>query len=219
MTKKLILGIVLMLSFTMVSCGSQKVTTNNDSSSESSSSTDSETKKEEIEVKDEDTSTQSSETKGDSSTSSTTDSSKDAGTKAEEASMPIYSVDVNTYEPNEVTQIKVAANATIQEKLTAIAGSVSETDFDGLPIEIKSVDTIDGKKVATINLKDSSDKTWVQKFQGSTGGQITSNTLIENFLQTNNKTLTDWIDGVKFLYNNENIEYEHVADLSTVKYK
>jgi len=42
--------------------------------------------------------------------------------------------------------------------------------------------------------------------------------LIENFLQSNNKSKGEWIDGVKFLYNNETIEYEHASDLSTVKY-
>ena len=59
----------------------------------------------------------------------------------------------------------------------------------------------------------------VQRFQGSTGGQVTANTLIENFLQSNNKSKTEWIDGVKFLYNNETIEYDHVADLSNIQYR
>ncbi|MDU7440052.1 MAG: hypothetical protein E7L05_05625 [Clostridium sp.] len=48
---------------------------------------------------------------------------------------------------------------------------------------------------------------------------MTANTLIENFLQSNNKSNVDWIDGVKFLYNNETIEYDHVSELSEVHYK
>ena len=86
-------------------------------------------------------------------------------------------------------------------------------------MEVKSIETIDGKKVATINLVDSGNNSWVQRFQGSTGGQVTANTLIENFLQSNNKSKTEWIDGVKFLYNNETIEYDHVADLSNIQYR
>ena len=78
---------------------------------------------------------------------------------------------------------------------------------------------MNGKKVATINLADSGTNKWVPKFQGSTGGAVTSNTLIENFLQSNNKSKGEWIDGVKFLYNNETIEYDHVSDLSTMKYR
>ena len=100
-----------------------------------------------------------------------------------------------------------------------LSKTVSEKKFDKLPIEVKSIDTVNGKKVATINLAYSGTKQWVPKFQGSTGGAVTSNTLIENFLQSNNKSKGEWIDGVKFLYNNETIEYDHVSDLSTIKYR
>lgn len=207
MTKKLVLGIVLMLSFTMVSCGSQNVATNSNGSETTSSE---DTSSAETEV---------TEEKNDDATSSDSEENKDDSESKEISQMPIYSIDVNTEEPNEVKKVEVSSDATLQEKLEAVAKSVSETNFDNLTIEVQSVDTIDGKKVATINLKDSGDKTWHQKFQGSTGGRITSSTLIENFLQTNNKSNQEWIDGVKFLYNNEVIEYEHVADLSTVIYK
>ncbi|NRY04139.1 hypothetical protein FHX83_003722 [Clostridium beijerinckii] len=121
-------------------------------------------------------------------------------------------------EPNQSGTIEVNENSTLQDKLKELAKAVSEKKFDNLPIEVKSIDTVNGKKVATINLTDSNNKKWVPKFQGSTGGSVTANTLIENFLQSNNKSKGEWIDGVKFLYNNETIEYEHASDLSTVKY-
>lgn len=210
MTRKLILSIVVMLSLTMVSCGNstKNITTNQDTTS-SSSSTQEETKTDSTSSED----TTKEEVK--------TDNNDDDSTKntANTVKFSIYKVDENSLEPNEIQSISINENASLKDKLTQLAESVSDNNFDGLPIEIKSIDTVDGKKVATINLADSGSKTWVQKFQGSTGGQVTANTLIENFLQTNNKSNTEWIDGVKFLYNNEAIEYDHVSDLSNIQYR
>lgn len=210
MTRKLILSIVVMLSLTMVSCGNstKNITTNQDTTS-SSSSTQEETKTDSTSSED----TTKEEVK--------TDNNDDDSTKntANTVKFSIYKVDENSLEPNEIQSISINESASLKDKLTQLAESVSDNNFDGLPIEIKSIDTVDGKKIATINLADSGNKTWVQKFQGSTGGQVTANTLIENFLQTNNKSNTEWIDGVKFLYNNEAIEYDHVSDLSNIQYR
>lgn len=210
MTRKLILSIVVMLSLTMVSCGNntKNITTDQDTTS-SSSAMQEETKTDSTSSED----TTKEETKTDNNND---DSSKNTDNTVK---FSIYKVDENSLEPNEVQSISINENASLKDKLTQLAESVSDNNFDGLPIEIKSIDTVDGKKVATINLADSGSKTWVQKFQGSTGGQVTANTLIENFLQTNNKSNTEWIDGVKFLYNNEAIEYDHVSDLSNIQYR
>lgn len=212
MTRKLILSIVVMLSLTMVSCGNntKNITTNQDTTS-SSSATQEETKTDSTSSED----TTKEETKTDNSNNND-DSSKNT---ANTVKFSIYKVDDNSLEPNEIQSISINESASLKDKLTQLAESVSDNNFDGLPIEIKSIDTVDGKKIATINLADSGNKTWVQKFQGSTGGQVTANTLIENFLQTNNKSNTEWIDGVKFLYNNEAIEYDHVSDLSNIQYR
>ena len=210
MTRKLILSIVVMLSLTMVSCGnSTKNITTNQNTTSSSSSTQEETK------------TDSTSSEDTTKEEANTDSNNDDSTKntANTVKFSIYKVDENSLEPNEIQSISINENASLKDKLTQLAESVSDNNFDGLPIEIKSIDTVDGKKIATINLTDSGNKTWVQKFQGSTGGQVTANTLIENFLQTNNKSNTEWIDGVKFLYNNEAIEYDHVSDLSNIQYR
>lgn len=211
MTRKLILSIVVMLSLTMVSCGNntKNITTDQDTTS-SSSAMQEETKTDSTSSED----TTKEETK--TNNNNNDDSSKNTDNTVK---FSIYKVDENSLEPNEIQSISINENASLKDKLTQLAESVSDNNFDGLPIEIKSIDTVDGKKVATINLADSGSKTWVQKFQGSTGGQVTANTLIENFLQTNNKSNTEWIDGVKFLYNNEAIEYDHVSDLSNIQYR
>ncbi len=192
MTKKLILATVFMLSITLVSCTK---TPNNTTSSNDNTTT--------VEQnKDSDSSSKEKEE-----------------VKVNKIKLSIYTIDDNSLEPNESSTIEVNESLSLEDKLKELSKTVSEKKFDKLTIEVKSIDTVDGKKVATINLADSGTNKWVPKFQGSTGGAITSNTLIENFLQTNNKSKGEWIDGVKFLYNNEKIEYDHVSDLSTIQYK
>jgi hypothetical protein len=201
MTRKLIIATVLMLSTVMVSCStkpsdSPKPSDNNTTTVEQN--------------KDDNGSSNADSEKANETTSDTK--------KVNKVKLSIYSIDDNSLEPNESGTIEVNENSALQDKLKELAKAVSEKKFDNLPIEVKSIDTVNGKKVATINLTDSNNKKWVPKFQGSTGGSVTANTLIENFLQSNNKSKGEWIDGVKFLYNNETIEYEHASDLSTVKY-
>lgn len=215
MIRKLILTTVLMLSvFTIVSCGFKKKTESDSNTppvtdSSSSSSTNTESNKNDDDKKNETENKSETESKPQSN-------AKDTDSKIK---FSIYKIDENSLEPNEVSSISLDSSLSLNDKLNQLSNAVSKTNFDGLTLKVKSIDTINGKKVATINLVDSGDKTWVPKFQGSTGGQVTANTLIENFLQSNNKSNVDWIDGVKFLYNNETIEYDHVSELSEVHYK
>lgn len=195
MTKKLILVAVVMLSFTMVSCN---------------------TKPEDTSKSTNDTTTV--EQNEDSTSSSKTETPKEEE-KVTKINLSIYTIDEQSLSPNESGSIEVNESLSLEDKLKELSKAVSEKNFDKLSIEVKSIDTVDGKKVATINLADTDTNKWVPKFQGSTGGAVTANTLIENFLQSNNKSKGEWIDGVKFLYNNEIIEYDHVADLSTTKYR
>lgn len=201
MTRKLIIATVLMLSTVMVSCSTKP----SDSPKPSDNNTTT------VEQNKDDNGSSNADSKKANETTSDTK-------KVNKVKLSIYSIDDNSLEPNQSGTIEVNENSTLQDKLKELAKAVSEKKFDNLPIEVKSIDTVNGKKVATINLTDSNNKKWVPKFQGSTGGSVTSNTLIENFLQSNNKSKGEWIDGVKFLYNNETIEYEHASDLSTVKY-
>lgn len=214
MIRKLILTTVLMLSvFTLVSCGSDKKTPDSNSNSSSSSVTDTTQPSTDTESKNED----KKETENKTETESKPQS--DANETDSKIKFSIYAIDENSLEPNEVSSISLDSNLSLNDKLTKLSSAISKANFDGLKLEVKSIDNVDGKKVATINLADSGDKTWVPKFQGSTGGQVTANTLIENFLQSNNKSNGEWIDGVKFLYNNESIEYDHVSELSQIHYK
>ncbi|WP_238899527.1 hypothetical protein [Clostridium sp. YIM B02500] len=201
MTRKLIIATVLMLSTVMVSCSTKP----SDSPKPSDNNTTT------VEQNKDDNGSSNADSKKANETTSDTK-------KVNKVKLSIYSIDDNSLEPNESGTIEVNENSTLQDKLKELAKAVSEKKFDNLPIEVKSIDTVNGKKVATINLTDSNNKKWVPKFQGSTGGSVTANTLIENFLQSNNKSKGEWIDGVKFLYNNETIEYEHASDLSTVRY-
>lgn len=196
MTRKLILAAVVMLSITMVSCNTKP----KDNASSNSNTT--------------------VENNSDNNSSSKTEDDKKANedVKVNKIKLSIYTIDENSLEPNESSTIEVNENLSLEDKLKELSKAVSEKKFDKLAIEVKSIDTVNGKKVATINLADTDNK-WVPKFQGSTGGSVTANTLIENFLQSNNKSKGEWIDGVKFLYNNEAIEYEHASDLSNVQYR
>ena len=195
MTRKLILATVLMLSITMVSC----TTKPNDTTSSNTTTVE--------------------QNKDSNSSSKTENNTSKEDAKVNKIKLSIYTIDENSLEPNESSTIEVNESLSLEDKLKELSKVVSEKKFDKLPIEVKSIDTVNGKKVATINLADSGTNKWVPKFQGSTGGAVTSNTLIENFLQSNNKSRGEWIDGVKFLYNNETIEYDHVSDLSTIQYR
>lgn len=200
MTKKLILATVLVLSITMVSCSQKPSNTTTDSNTTNSNST-------------------TVEKNTDNNSSKIETNSPKEEVKVNKIKLSIYTIDENSLEPNESSTIDVNENLSLEDKLKALSKELSEKKFDKLIIQLKSIDTVKGKKVATINLSDSGTKKWVQKFQGSTGGSVTANTLIENFLQSSNKAKGEWIDGVKFLYNNEAIEYQHVPDLGTTQYR
>lgn len=204
MTKKLIIAAVLMLSITLVSCKSNtdeinkndnKPTVEDSSDNNSSDSS-----------KDND--------KDDTTNNTNIDDKVDSSNKEE---ISIFTIDDNTLEPNESSKIELSTDSSLEDKLQELSNTVSKNFFDNLPIKVKSIDTIDGKKIATINLLDDNTNKWSTKFQGSTGGQITANTLIENFLQVTYNG--EWIDGVTFLYNDEPIEYDHVYELSETQYR
>ena len=205
MTKKLIIATVLILSFTLVSCKSKSTTEESNKNNNNKPTVE--------DIKD----NNSSEEKKDNNKTNENKVTNNTQNKSNKEELSLYSIDDNTLEPNESSKIDISKGDSLENKLQKLADNVSKNFFDNLPIKVKSIDTIDGKKIATINLIDGSNNKWSDKFQGSTGGQITSNTLIENFLQVSYKG--EWIDGVKFLYNDGPIEYEHVYELSEIKYR
>ena len=143
---------------------------------------------------------------------------------------PIYSANVNTYDKEVHVGTYIAENLSLKSKFDAISKTISEVYFDKLPIEVIEITETNGKKIAVINLKESEEnqkvtdisrfkgKSWASNyFQGSTGGTMTSICLIETFLQRDYKG--QWIDGVKFLYNNKVISFDHVPSLGEVSYR
>jgi len=207
MTKKLIIATVLMLSVALVSCKSNTGETNKNDSKptvEDNSANNSS-----------DNSKDNNKDEKDDKTDNTNNEGKENPSNKEELS--IYTIDDNTLEPNESSKMEISTDSSLEDKVQELSNTVSKNFFDNLPIKLKSIDNIDGKKIATINLIDDNSNKWSSKFQGSTGGQITANTLIENFLQVTYKG--EWIDGVTFLYNDEPIEYDHVYELSETQYR
>ena len=138
-----------------------------------------------------------------------------------ESLLRIYSANINTYEKEEVGQLSIKNTLPLEEKLEMVADSLSKDVFQGLGIELSKIDTIHGKQVAVINLTEKDNAqgaTWnTMYFQGSAGGSITSVALGDTFLQKGYDG--EWIDGVKFLYNNKEINFEHVGGLSEVNYR
>jgi len=140
---------------------------------------------------------------------------------------PIYTANIDTYKKEIHSYVYIKKDEVMMNKISTLSKTLSEDFFNNLPIEVVNIEEKDGKSIAVINLKESKENqgvtdysklkgyTWATKyFQGSTGGTITSKTLIETTLQ---KEYTgEWIDGVKFLYNNKDIDFEHVPDLRNI---
>ncbi|MCS6130143.1 hypothetical protein DWV13_00490 [Clostridium botulinum] len=215
MVKKLILATVLMLSIALVGCSSKNSATN--------------TKTEDnTVVENSKTDNNENDIKKDTPTESSKDEKND--NKKETEAFSIYTEDANSMEIKEISTIELNKNLSLEDKLKQLSKTLSEKVFDKLPIEVKSIETIDGKKIATINLDESATNKGVtsnadlkkpnwtaDKLQGSTGGEISENSLLETFLQVKYKG--EWIDGVKFLYKNEPIEFEHTPNLSQINYR
>lgn len=133
----------------------------------------------------------------------------------------IYSADIDTLERIVDFEIKVKTDASIEERLEAITKGLSTNSFI-LPMEFLGIKQVFGQNIAYINLKENPDNPELYPwntgyFQGSTGGAITAITLINSYLQPNYDGT--WIDGVKFLYEGEMIEFEHVYGLQQTQYR
>jgi hypothetical protein len=105
----------------------------------------------------------------------------------------------------------------VAENINKILSTISTKYFDGKPLELKTIETVNNKKIAVINL--GGDKSyWDQRMQGSVGGEITEYTLIENILQREYKGY--WIDGVKFTLDGKQVEAtQHSSDLAKTIYR
>jgi hypothetical protein len=143
---------------------------------------------------------------------------------------PIYTANVDTYKKEVGTYIYVPKEADLKEKLINLAKGLSEVYFNNLPIEFVNIEEVDKNKILVVNLRESEDNqgitdpskfkgaTWATNhLQGSTGGAQTSTMLIETMLQKEHEG--EWVDGVKFLYNNATCEFEHAPNLANINYR
>jgi hypothetical protein len=135
--------------------------------------------------------------------------------------MTLFTANVDTLEIENAAQVRVESIASVEERLQAITKGLSDQVFK-LPMELLEIRRVFNQNIAIINVMESRDGSdlypWNSGyFQGSTGGAITSITLMESYLQKSYEG--DWIDGVKFLYEGEIIEFEHVFALQQTQYR
>jgi FtsZ-binding cell division protein ZapB len=142
----------------------------------------------------------------------------------------IYTANVDSYEKEVDAYVYIPDSTKLKQKLTIIANVLSEGYYNNLPIEVVKIEEVDNKKIAVINLNESKEnqnekdsekwkgKTWATQYlQGSAGGAMTTAALIETFLQRNHTG--EWIDAVKFLYNNGSCDFQHAPELMEVNYR
>lgn len=161
-------------------------------------------------------------------TQSSTKSTETDKTETQKQSYTVYTVytaNRNTYQKEIDAHVYLPANMEVKQKIQALADTLSKDRFEKYPIEVMKIEENDQKNIAVINLKDpvngGENATWVQKhLQGSTGGSVTSVSLVETFLQKDSSG--EWVDGVRFLYNgkpcDEN-QFQHAPALTKTQFR
>lgn len=105
----------------------------------------------------------------------------------------------------------------VAENIKEILSTISTKYFDNNAVVLQTIETIDNKKIAVIDLTGDKDY-WNQRMQGSAGGQITEYTLIENVLQRDYTGY--WINGVRFTLNGKEVtNNSHCENLSKTTYR
>ena len=146
----------------------------------------------------------------------------DSNVTTDTAFYPVYGVDMDTLEKEVLATEEVDASSTLLAKLNRLAWSLSEVNFDGLPILVEEISEVGGKQIAIINLKEDSSKDigWMTVFfQGSTGALMTANSLQETFLQRELMSGEEWIDGIQILYEGQSKELDHMPEIGKIIYR
>lgn len=141
----------------------------------------------------------------------------------------LYSKDANNGEKVFIGDVEINENDSLKDKLTILANTLSKKAFSGLPITLTEIKESNGKKIAIFDLNELGDNVgntpisqykgvnWYNNyFSGSTGGDITQYTLINNLLQRGYSG--EWINGVEFTYKGSKIEFDHVPDLGETNF-
>ena len=138
--------------------------------------------------------------------------------------LPIYSgKEIFISESNETKvfpviddYISIRKDHSVELKLKILIDAVSSMQFNGLHIELQSLDS---QGIAHLNMKENYNysgptslpkfQSWFSYFQGSSGGLNTMITLKESILQKSYNN--DWINGVIFYYQGKEFgEWDHV---------
>lgn len=160
--------------------------------------------------------------------------------KLNENTLKLYTVSFNGDETVDIEPILLDedidedGNLQMQSILQQLADELSRKQFNGLKIEIKEIESIDGLDVAIVNLVENDNKnldevmsiyssngqylSWYKFAQGSTGSQCTLNSIKETLLQEYYQG--KWIDGLKLLYNGEEeIVFGHIELYGEIEWR
>lgn len=143
-------------------------------------------------------------------------------TEESKITYPVYGADLDTLEKEEIGMTESEEGEDILTTLKHLAATLSESNFEGLPILVTDIKEIEGKKIAIIDLKEDPAKeaSWMTGFfQGSTGGLMTTNSITETFLQRDLDKSIPWIDGIQVLYEGQVTETDHMPDLGKIIYR
>lgn len=152
----------------------------------------------------------------------------------------LYGGDDNAEQVIVKEYVEIPAAASLQEKLTRLAGALSEKEFSGLPLSVLRIDERPEGRVAVIAIGESAEnspllaqqarlfdgnrdgeamaleqrltgKLWCRHyFQGSTGGSMTTGSLRTTFLQP--EYPGPWIDALEFYYEGAPMDtWDHVS--------
>jgi len=122
--------------------------------------------------------------------------------------------------------ISIPKKESLEKKISTLLDSVSHNNFHNLKIEVLSLkEPTEGTKSLLVNLKENPGfiipdslgnyRNWYDFFQGSMRGEQTTIILIESLLQR--EFAGNWIDEVKFYYQNEEMgEWDHVFLSGTI---
>lgn len=113
--------------------------------------------------------------------------------------------------------ITIDKDKTLEQNVKRVIDATMRNFFKDKKYEV-AFKQVNGKSIVTLNLIDENgSRGWYNTFQGSTGGYINSNMIIENTLQRDYKG--KWVDGLEVLYNGNKAEFQHAQDLENILYK
>lgn len=113
--------------------------------------------------------------------------------------------------------ITIDKDKTLEANVKKVIDATMRNFFKDMKYEV-AFKKLNGKNIVVLNLIDEEgSKGWYNTFQGSTGGYINSNMIIENTLQKDYKG--KYIDGLQVLYNGNKAEFQHAPDLDKIIYR